>query len=254
LPAFSIVAILAAAILLFGEACERSPMPTGALPIASEMAARDAPVRIDMPFHKILCFGDSITYGVTLHAIGLPAGSHSDLALVEGYVPKLWRGLQSKYGGEFTLVNAGVPGEGTLAGAARIRRELLLHEPDLVLLLEGVIDVNNDAPSFPVVRDNLADLLRQVRIQGAPVVLGTYPLLNPGGFRASNPENIAMLNELIRRLAGEQGVVIADHERAFGNLGGQGPDGLHPNNIGYEVMADTWLGAIETLARLIEGT
>jgi lysophospholipase L1-like esterase len=37
-------------------------------------------------------------------------------------------------------------------------------------------------------------------------------------------------------------------------LSGQGPDGLHPNNLGYEVMADTWLEAIEALAELLNGT
>lgn len=254
LRAFSIVGLLAASILVFGESCERSQSLTGGLPIAPDQATPDSTARIDLPFRKILCFGDSITYGVTLQAKALPDGSLSDLTLAEGYVPKLWRRLQSKYGGEIELVNAGVPGEGTLAGVARIRHEMLLHHPDLVLLLEGVIDVNNDTPSFPVVRDNLADMMRQVQIQGGLVVLGTYPLLNSSGFRASSPENIPKLNDLIRRLAGEQGVVVADHERAFGGLDGQGPDGLHPNNIGYEVMADTWLGAIEALAKLVDGT
>jgi len=249
-----VVALLAAAMMVFGDSCERSPLLTGGIPIAPAPATRDETPGIDFPFQKFLCFGDSITYGVTLEAVALLPGSHADLTPVEGYVPKLWRGLQSKYGAEIQLVNAGVPGEGTLAGVTRIQREIQLHHPDVVLLLEGVIDVNNDAPSFPVVRDNLAEMLRQAQIQGALVVLGTYPLLNPGGFRASNPENVPRLNDLIRRLASEQGVIVADHERAFGNLGGQGPDGLHPNNIGYAVMADTWLAAIEELANLVEGT
>jgi lysophospholipase L1-like esterase len=207
-----------------------------------------------LSFRKILCFGDSITYGVTLEATGLPPGSRGDLALVEGYVPKLWRRLHSKYGAGFELTNAGVPGEGTLAGVARLGREMQQHDPDLVLLLEGVIDANNDTPRFSAVRDNLAEMVRQVRSRGGLVILGTYPLLNPSGFRVSNPENVSRLNALIRDLADEQRVVVADHEWASDDLSSQGPDGLHPNNLGYEVMADTWLGAIEALATLVEGT
>ena len=240
--------------MLFGESCERSPLRADGLPNAPDRAAQDSTTGNALPFRTILCFGDSITYGVTLEALGLPPGSRGDLTLAEGYVPKLWRRLQSKYGAELELVNAGVPGEGTLTGVARIGQELDRHHPDLVLLLEGVIDVNNDAPNFLAVRENLAEMVRQVRTRGRLAILGTYPLLNPSGFRASNPENVSRLNAMIRELAGDQGVFVADHERASENLGGQGPDGLHPNNIGYEVMADIWLTAIEALAELIGGT
>ena len=44
------------------------------------------------------------------------------------------------------------------------------------------------------------------------------------------------------------GVVLADHEQAFGDDPGlQGPDGVHPNDNGYERMAETWLEAIDAL-------
>ena len=207
----------------------------------------------DVPFRKILCFGDSLTYGVTLEAPSLPPGTETDLALVEGYIPKLWRLLESKYGAGFELVNAGIPGERTIEGVERIRNEMRIHDPDLVLLLEGIVDVNNSAPRFPVVRENLVEMMTLVERDGRLVIVGTYPLLNPDGFRTSGAAFIPRLNDVIRQEANRLSVQIADHEKAV-DLNGQGPDGLHPNNIGYEGMANTWLTAIEELAETLSGT
>jgi lysophospholipase L1-like esterase len=207
----------------------------------------------DVPFRKILCFGDSLTYGVTLEALSLPPGAQADLVLVEGYVPKLWRLLESRYGSGFELVNAGIPGERTIEGVERIRAEMRLHDPDLVLLLEGIVDINNSAPRFPVVRENLVEMMTLVQREGRHVIIGTYPLLNPDGFRTTGGQFVPRLNDVIRQEANRVTVTIADHEEAV-ELSGQGPDGLHPNNIGYEGMADVWLTAIEELAETLAGT
>jgi len=207
----------------------------------------------DVPFRKILCFGDSLTYGVTLDALSLPPGAQADLVLVEGYVPKLWRLLESRYGSGFELVNAGIPGERTIEGVERIRAEMRLHDPDLVLLLEGIVDINNSAPRFPVVRENLVEMMTLVQREGRHVIIGTYPLLNPDGFRTTGAQFVPRLNDVIRQEANRLTVTIADHEEAV-ELSGQGPDGLHPNNIGYEGMADVWLRAIEELAETLAGT
>jgi lysophospholipase L1-like esterase len=190
---------------------------------------------------------------VTLEALSLPPGAQSDLALVEGYVPKLWRLLESKYGAGFELVNSGVPGERTVEGVERLRTELQIFDPDLVLLLEGIVDINNSVPRFPVVRENLAEMMSLVQRQGRLVIIGTYPLLNPDGFRTTGAQYVPRLNDVIRQEANRLGAGIADHAKAV-DLSGQGPDGLHPNNIGYEGMAATWLAAIEELAESMGGT
>jgi lysophospholipase L1-like esterase len=238
--------------------CGSSTSPLEESPAAPRPSSQATPgasqyIVADLPFRKILCFGDSITYGVTLEALSLPPGAQSDLALVEGYVPKLWRLLESKHGSGFDLINAGVPGERTVEGVERLRTELRVFDPDLVLLLEGIVDVNNSAPRFPVVRENLVEMMTLVQREGRLVIIGTYPLLNPDGFRTSGADFIPRLNDVIRQEANRLSVQIADHEKA-NDLAGQGPDGLHPNNIGYEVMASTWLAAMEELAETMGGT
>jgi len=220
---------------------------------AQELSSSSQAIAADVPFRKILCFGDSITYGVTLEALSLPPGAQADLTLVEGYVPKLWRLLESKYGTGFELTNAGVPGERTTEGVERLRTELRVFDPDLVLLLEGIVDINSSSPRFPVVRENLVDMMGLVKREGALVIIGTYPLLNPDGFRTTGAQYVPRLNDVIRQEAARLSVPVADHEKAA-DLNGQGPDGLHPNNLGYEGMANTWLAAIEALAESMSGT
>ncbi len=161
--------------------------------------------------------------------------------------------MESKYGAGFDLINAGIPGERTVDGVERLRNEMRIFEPDLVLLLEGVVDVNDSSPRFPVVRENLVDMMGIVKREGKQVIIGTYPLLNPDGFRTTGAQHVPRLNDLIRQEAGRMGVPVADHERAV-DLSGQGPDGLHPNNLGYEGMASTWLSAMEALAEALGGS
>jgi acyl-CoA thioesterase I len=247
---------LLAAVSLAG--CESATSPgdgRSVLPSAASNIASGSPQALaaDLPFRTILCFGDSITYGVTLEALSLPPGAHADLALVEGYIPKLWRLLESRHGAGFELINAGVPGEMTVDGVERLRTEMRVFEPDLVLLLEGVVDVNGNSPRFPVVRDNLVEMMGIVKREGKLVIIGTYPLLNPDGFRTTGAQHVPRLNDIIRQEANRMGVPVADHEEAS-DLSGQGPDGLHPNNLGYEGIASTWLAAMEALAEELGGT
>lgn len=245
--------------------CGESGSPMGASPVGGT----DTPVPVtnadasstrtattgEFPFKTILCFGDSITYGITLQAsTPVSGGAEGALALTEGYVPKLWRLLEAKHGTGLMLVNDGVGGETTDQGLERFREEVLSYHPDLILLLEGVVDVNNSAPRFPVVRANLAEMMRIARLEETPIIIGTYPLLNPDGFRTTGVGNVARLNDVIRQEASKQSVRVADHEKAFADTSDQGPDGLHPNNFGYEVMAGVWFDVIEALAASMAGT
>lgn len=199
----------------------------------------------DFPFRRILCFGDSLTYGTTSRTLGgMPT-----LTTVEGYMPKLARLLSAQYGEGFELINSGIGGETSTEGLDRLGGEVRLYQPDLVLLLHGIIDVNTAAPRFPVVRANLSDMMRVCIRHDVHVIIGTYPPLNSEGFRIRGIEYTPRLNDVIRQEANKQDVPVADHEKSWNrDLTMQGPDGLHPNDSGYEKMAETWLQAIQDLA------
>ena len=240
---------IAAAILL-AAACEaRQPLaPTALGPSSPEPSAvelHDAPVAQEQANIRVLCFGDSFTYGTTHRA----APGLATLSPIEGYIPKLQRLLRGASDHTFSFVNSGLGGEDTSEGLARLPAELRIYNPDLVLLWLGIVDVNtNEKARFTVARNNLAAMMEMIDEEGAQVVIGTFPPMNPDGFRALKPEHVPRLNDIIRQEANAQQVPIAGHERAFGNdLTLIGTDGLHPNDNGYQVIAETWFDVIQEL-------
>lgn len=247
--------VVSIAVLAFLGACENGSSPVG--PAASvsrgeqlepgagvSSAVEQTAAAQAVPFKRILCFGDSITYGVTSRFLdGL-----TSLSIVEGYVPKLARKLKREYGEGITLINSGVGAEGTSDGLRRLSGELKVFRPDLVLLLEGVIDVNNPYPQLNEARANLRNMMEMILRDGTACIIGTYIPLNKQGFRTRGKDNVEELNEIIRREAAKQSVPVADHEAAAErNMSLQGPDGLHPNDDGYLLMAETWFQAIQDL-------
>lgn len=244
---------LALAITLGLVACEEASSPLGPQPAGtpsltsleeSEITSGLSQSEQAFPFKRILCFGDSITYGVTSRT----ADSWQSLANVEGYVPKLRMLIKQEFGNGIQLINSGIGAENSSDGVERLNGEVAIYNPDLVLLLEGIIDVGNDDPAFNLVRKNLEKMFDIVRRRGSHVIVGTYPRLNPDGFRINGIDNVPRLNDVIRDTARRQAVLVADHEMAArGDLSGQGPDGLHPNDKGYDLMSQTWLEVIQEM-------
>ncbi len=241
----------------FGGACrsatshsEREVMADSTEPERPQVfpSSADVPTTMqqepDCFYRRILCFGDSLTYGTTFRT----AKGRSLLAPVEGYIPKLTRLLIGAYGREFQLINSGVGAETTTRGRDRLGEEIDRHDPELVLLLQGVVDAAKREPNFLKIRRNLETMMEEVLGRDIALIIGTVPPLHPDGFRINAIDHVPTLNTIIREVAETQGVPVADHAIAFeGDAGLQGPDGLHPNAKGYEVMAETWFQEISDL-------
>ena len=120
-------------------------------------------------------------------------------------------------------------------------------------------DLNAGATQDRIVR-NLRTMVQSAKGAGKAVMLGTLTPVKEGEDLVANgcsgvlcwradPVAIASLNGRIRTLAGEESAVVVDFERAF-NLSPNyrnllSPDGLHPNEAGYSVMAQKALEIIQ---------
>jgi lysophospholipase L1-like esterase len=141
-------------------------------------------------------------------------------------------------------MNAGVGGETVFDGEDRLAATLGTSQivPGIVLLLEGINGLGSDESSIEATVAALLDMVATVRARGGLPILGTLTPVGPADGRGAA---VAALNARIRQVAAEQGIRLADHEAAFGgNLGLLSGDQLHPNDAGYQVMAETWLAAI----------
>lgn len=201
------------------------------------VTVQPAPPAPRLSVTRIMAFGNSITEGLN--------GDTRQLAS-QPYPLALQTMLAERYYDQtVTVTNMGRGGERVGAGLVRLRSALAAERPELVLLKEGVNNVNGrDDPEQ--ISDTLRDMIKQIRTQGAQVFVATLLPERPGGSRAFFPAGIEPANYWIRLVAGLEGVPVVDLYQGFGGSPDPyiGLDGLHPNEAGYRRIAELFFDAI----------
>ena len=174
---------------------------------------------------RVVAFGDSLTAGY-----GLP--------VEEGFVPQLQAWLQA-HGADVEVVNAGVSGDTTSGGLARV--DWVLGEgADLVILELGANDMlRGVAPS--VARENLDAILAKITGRGIRVLIAGM-LAPPNYGEAYRAEFDGMYPALAQKYGAElypfflAGLGQADGLVAFYGL--LQDDGMHPNAKGVKLIVE----------------
>ena len=205
---------------------------------------------------RFVAFGDSITYGVLPSCPALATSVFDlrlDLPLLlravdipASYPTKLQSLLSGHYAAQsLQVLNEGEAGETVQNGSTRLPGVLAQDSPQVLLLQEGVNDLNGGATGMTVA-DGLRRMVRDARTRGVQVFLGTLLPQRADGCRARTPSRIAPTNDLIRGLASAEGATLVDLYQAFVGMESSllGVDGLHPTEAGYERMAQTFFEAI----------
>lgn len=189
-----------------------------------------------------MAFGNSITEGKNAFST----------AVSDNYPANLRAMLAARYTTQtITVLNKGLGGEHTPEGSDRLETELDAARPDALLLEEGVNDLLGGDPSKVVqVVDGLRDMVQKAKSRGVRVFLATLIPARAGGTppRGDGPLLlIPVANAQIRLLAQSEGVTLVDLYEGF--AGSPDPyidvDGLHPNELGYRKIAETFFNAIK---------
>jgi acyl-CoA thioesterase-1 len=212
------------------------PLPAGA----------EVPVPLVLPIganhpNVYLAFGDSITAG---------DGSRG----ARGYRSVLQSRLRG-YWGRGDVVNDGVPSTRSDDGAARLGGSLAAERPAYVLVEYGTNDWNLSAcrrviTCFTI--ENVRSMIRTARAAGTIPVVGTIVPANPAyaSSRLADERNfwIDETNAVLVPMARAEGAVVADLNRAMKEASPDLPalfsDHVHPNDRGYEAMADEFFRAV----------
>jgi len=156
-------------------------------------------------------------------------------------------------------VGRGISGQTTPQMLVRFRQDVIDLKPKVVVILAGTNDIaGNTGPStLEMIEDNLKSMTELAQKSGIRVVLSSvlpvydYPW-RPGLEPAAK---IVALNDWMKRYAQSVGAVYLDYWSALadgrrGMRAEYSPDGVHPNEAGYRVMAPLAEAAIgEALRR-----
>ena len=178
----------------------------------------------------ILAFGDSLTAGFGVDA-------------QDSYPARLERLLAEK-GYSYKVVNAGVSGDTTAGGAARIEW-VLQHDPEIVILELGANDGLRGL-SIPEMRKNLAKIIEACQKKGAKVLLAGMEITPNLGAEYTKD-----FRESFTLLAKQYKVPLIPFflENVAARPELTRPDGVHPLAEGYAIVTQTVFQYLEPMLK-----
>ncbi len=187
---------------------------------------------------KIICFGDSITKAARVSE-------------EKSFIGILSKKLQQA-GVQAQIVNAGVGGDKTSNGVARLQKAVLAQNPDFVVIMFGCndsyVDHGKTGPRLPLAqfKKNLNYMVEELRKRKiVPVLMTTTPIDNkkvnyyPYSFHGAN-HFLKLYNNAVREIAKTKKIALVDNFADWekycmsgGKVGDLLFDAVHPNEAGY---------------------
>ena len=237
----------------------------------ADLGAGEIPIFVPPPKAQpkpggIIMFGDSTT---------APRGA------VKVYATRVEIALQS-IGSSLSVSNSGVPSNTTVQARKRLQEEVLRHKPRIVVMQFGIndsaVDVWKKPPmteprvSLSAFIDNYRAMITEAQQQGAKViVMTTNPLRWTSKLRElygkppyhADAEdgfeslNLRRYNAALRTLATELKVPLVDVHTAYPafaekhktTIDAMLTDGMHPGDLGHQLVAELLVPAIRDAVR-----
>lgn len=143
-------------------------------------------------------------------------------------------------------IGRGISGQTTPQMLVRFRQDVVALKPKVVLILAGTNDIagNTGPATLEMIENNLASMAELAKANGIRVVMSSVlPAYSYSWKPSVEPAKIIVtLNSWIREYARDHGAVYLDFHSAMvderlGLRKELSPDGVHPNEAGFRVMA-----------------
>jgi lysophospholipase L1-like esterase len=206
------------------------------------------------PSVLIVALGDSVTAGSAAEGVYL----HQDV-----YHAQLKVLLERQYPQcVFSVINAGENGQSATGGIANLERDVLHHQPDLILIAYGLNDAVGEREGLPQYAIALETLIRRTREATQADLILLTPNMMPHYESSNIPDQwrhvtekfihlqkdgvLAAYANRMREVGQEHNVAIADIYAAWEELEARGVDttamlanGLnHPDAVGHRLAAE----------------
>ncbi len=216
--------------------------------------------------HGIIMFGDSCT-------------AERPGSVQKVYAVRVQEALEG-IGSSVKVRNAGLGGNTTANARQRFTRDVLQHQPRLVVFQFGINDSCIDVWKTPPATTprvslidyiaNLRAMIAEARTQKAAVILMTpnplrwtaklkslygKPPYRPDAEDGMDAPQFGLYNDALRKLAKELSVPLVDIHAAYPDfaakqkktISGLLLDGMHPNDLGHQLVCERLLPAIRAV-------
>jgi acyl-CoA thioesterase-1 len=214
---------------LLAAACHRAdPAPPEPADTPPSAAKAPGPVE-DSGLPRIIVLGDSLSAGLGLLEMQAYPALLQQKLTAEGY--------------KWEVINAGVSGDTSAAGLARLDWALGQGRVRIMILELGANDGLRGLPPAEM-KKNLAAIIEQAQAQKIAVLLAGMEA--PPNF---GPEYTVSFRQVYRDLAGQYKIPLIPFllDRVAGVAGLNQGDGIHPNVEGARIVADTVWAALKPM-------
>lgn len=175
-----------------------------------------------------------------------PARAETRVVYIGDSITELWAQYFSLLFPGKPYINRGISGQTTPQILLRFRQDVVALKPKVVVILAGTNDIaGNTGPStLEMIQNNIASMTEISQANGIQVVLASVlPAYEFAWKRDVEPApKIVALNSWIRSYAMRSRAVYLDYHSAMVDARGglrtdYTSDGVHPNLVGYKLMA-----------------
>ena len=176
----------------------------------------------------------------------LPAEGQQRIVFMGDSITEFWSTTDSDYFTGKAYVNRGISGQTTPQMLIRFRADVIALQPAAVLILAGINDIagNTGPTTLDMIAHNIISMVELAQANQIKVILcSVLPAFDFPWKPNQNPaEKVIALNEMIKNYADANGILYLDYYSAMndernGLKVAYSGDGVHPNKLGYQVMA-----------------
>jgi lysophospholipase L1-like esterase len=161
-------------------------------------------------------------------------------------ITEFWSIEAPEYFQTHNYINRGISGQTTPQMLVRFRADVIALKPAVVVILAGVNDIagNTGPATLEMITNNIFSMIDLAKAHNIKVILcSVLPAANFPWKPNQEPANkIMALNSLLMNYADDKAITFVDYFSAMVDEYNGLPktysgDGVHPNKVGYEIMA-----------------
>ena len=178
--------------------------------------------------------------------LNLPDPGEKRIVFIGNSITEGWSQHHPEFFVDKPYINRGIGGQTTPQMLIRFRQDVIDLKGTIVVILAGTNDIagNTGPMTLEMIRNNIISMCEIAQANGINVIISSVlPAFDYTWKPGLNPDKkIPVLNDMLKQYAESKGFVYLDYfasmvDERNGLKEEYGSDGVHPNELGYKVMA-----------------